>query len=77
MIHTTYAKSSSIMTQLSSPCSGDLLVLISLRQHPLAQCNDGTTAVYYRKPLTKKLLIFLQGGGMCTPSIEGEQLSRQ
>ena len=70
------------MTQLSSPCSGDLLELISLRQHPLAQWNDGTTAVYYRKPLTavqdtKKLLIFLQGGGMCAPSIEGEQLSRR
>ena len=65
MIHTTYAKSSSIMTQLSSPCSGDLLVLISLRQHPLAPSD------------TKKLLIFLQGGGMCAPSIEGEQLSRQ
>ena len=72
-----------MMTQLSSLCLGaDFLELISLGEHPLAQCNDGTTAVYYRKPLnalqdTKKLLIFLQGGGMCAPSIEGEQLSRQ
>ena len=55
MIHTTYAKSSSIMRQHSSPCSGDLLEL---------------------EENTKKLLIFLQGGGMCAPSIEGEQLSK-
>ena len=56
MIHTKYAKSSSIMRQNSSPCSGDLLEL---------------------EENTKKLLIFLQGGEMCAPSIEGEQLSRQ
>ena len=50
----------------------NLLDLVSLKAHPLAQCNDGTPAVYYRRPLNseqdvKKLLIYLQGGGMCLP----------
>ena len=54
----------------------NLLELTSLENHPLALCNDGTTAVYYRNPLnmdtdTKKLLIFLQGGGMCVPHLQG------
>ena len=44
-----------------------------MEDHPLAQCNDGTGAVYYRRPLnsaqdTRKLLIFLQGGGLCAPA---------
>merc|ERR1711990_1224227 len=47
----------------------EVLELVSLENFPLAKCNDGTTAVYYRKSLnsdqdTKKLLIYLQGGGM-------------
>ena len=49
-----------------------LLQLVSLESHPLAQCNDGTPAVYYRRPMdsfqdTKKLLIYLEGGGHCVP----------
>ena len=54
----------------------NLLELISLSDHPLALCNDGTPATYYRNPLnddtdTKKLLIYLNGGGMCVPYNEG------
>ena len=53
-----------------------LLQLVSLESHPLAQCNDGTPAVYYRRPMdsyqdTKKLLIYLEGGGMCVPHNPG------
>jgi len=52
------------------------LDLIKLEDYPLAQCNDGTTAVYYRKPMnsnedTKKLLIWLKGGGFCVPFLPG------
>ena len=52
------------------------LDLIKLENYPLAQCNDGTTAVYYRKPLnseqdTKKMLIYLRGGGFCVPFVPG------
>ena len=69
--------SSTTASPTAPPTGGpDLLELISLGDHPLAKCNDGTTAVYYRKPLnsaqdTKKLLISLQGGGMCVPFVEG------
>ena len=54
----------------------NLLDLVSLEADPLAQCNDGTPAVYYRRPLSsgedvKKLLIYLQGGGLCFPLIPG------
>ena len=54
----------------------NLLDLVSLEADPLAQCNDGTTAVYYRRPLNseedvKKLMIYLKGGGMCFPLIPG------
>ena len=54
----------------------NLLNLVTLAGHPLAQCNDGTAAAYYRRPLnsfedTKKLLIYLQGGGMCAPYTPG------
>ena len=54
----------------------NLLDLVSLEADPLAQCNDGTPAVYYRRPLNsvedvRKLLIYLQGGGMCFPLIPG------
>ena len=53
------------------------LDLIKLEDYPLAQCNDGTTAVYYRKPInsdqdTKKLLIWLKGGGFCVPFLPGK-----
>ena len=55
----------------------NLLNLVRLEAHPLAQCNDGTAAAYYRRPLnsfevTKKLLIYLQGGGMCAPYTPGK-----
>ena len=60
--------------------SENLLDLIHLDDHPLAVCNDGTTAVYYRKPLntnqeTKKILIYMKGGGFCVPHIPGMSLS--
>ena len=50
----------------------NLLNLVSLSEHPLARCNDGTPAVYYRRPLssprdTRKLLLYLEGGGLCGP----------
>ena len=52
------------------------LELVSLEADPLAVCNDGTPAVYYRPPLnksedTKKLLIYLKGGGFCVPFVPG------
>ena len=62
---------------LFSLAKGDnLLDLVSLKAHPLAQCNDGTPAVYYRRPLNseqdvKKLMIYLKGGGMCVPLSPG------
>ena len=49
------------------------LNLVSLGEHSKARCNDGTAAVYYRQPLdspgtdTRKLLLYLQGGGFCVP----------
>ena len=54
----------------------NLLQLTSLKDDPLALCNDGTPAVYYRNPLNsdgdiKKLLIFLKGGGWCIPNLHG------
>ena len=54
----------------------NLLSLVTLEDHPMAQCNDGTPAVYYRKPLntfqeTRKVLIYLQGGGFCVPYVPG------
>ena len=59
-----------------SRSSENNLDLIQLENYPLAQCNDGTTAVYYRKPLnsdqdTKKLMIYLRGGGFCVPLVPG------
>ena len=54
----------------------NLLELVHLSDHPLALCNDGTQATYYRNQLneetdTKKLLIYLNGGGMCVPHNQG------
>lgn len=54
----------------------NLLDRIQLDDFPMAKCNDGSTAVYYRKPLnsdqdTKKLLIYLRGGGFCVPFVPG------
>ena len=54
----------------------NLLDRIQLDEFPMAKCNDGSTAVYYRKPLnsdqdTKKLLIYLKGGGFCVPFVPG------
>ena len=54
----------------------NLLDQIKLDNYPLAKCNDGSTAVYYRKPLnseqdTKKILIYLKGGGFCVPFVPG------
>ena len=57
--------------------SENFLDLIQLNDHPLAVCNDGTSAVYYRKPLnsnqdTKKILIYMKGGGFCVPFVHGK-----
>ena len=57
--------------------SSDPLSLVSLEADPLATCNDGTSAVYYRPPLnksgdTKKLLIYLKGGGFCVLCFLGQ-----
>merc|ERR1711868_141101 len=49
---------------------------VSLAAYPLAQCNNGNPAVYYKpKDPTgpKKALIYLQGGGRCFPSDEGSR----
>ena len=59
-------------SEVNTRTSGNFLDLIHLDDHPLAVCNDGTTAVYYRKPLnsdqeTKKILIYMKGGGFCVP----------
>ena len=54
-----------------------LLTLSSLSEFPLATCNDGSPAVYYREPETGgeerpgKYLIYLRGGGMCLPFVPG------
>ena len=50
---------------------------MSLSAFPLAQCNNGDPAAYYRPGLEedeespKKLLIYLKGGGVCFPNQEG------
>ena len=61
--------------------SSDPLELVSLEADPLAICNDGSPAVYYRPPLnisgdTKKLLIYLKGGGFCIPFVPGKYSSQ-
>ena len=49
-----------------------VLELVTLSDYPQAQCNDGSTAVYYRPPVSssqspKKMMIYLKGGGYCVP----------
>lgn len=50
---------------------------MSLSAFPLAQCNNGDPAAYYRPGLEeeeeppRKLLIYLKGGGVCFPNQEG------
>jgi len=56
----------------ASASAATLLNRVVLSDYPLAKCNDGTTAVYYRAPVEnsqnpKKMLIYLQGGGYCIP----------
>ena len=65
-----------LLVYLSVIGAENLLDLVSLESHPLAQCNDGSPAVYYRKPLSseadvRKLMIYLKGGGMCLPLVPG------
>ena len=54
-----------------------LLTLSSLSEYPLATCNDGSPAVYYREAEAEgverpgKYLIYLRGGGMCLPFVPG------
>ena len=50
--------------------------LVSLKDYPLAVCNDGTPAVYYRQldnpeRNSRKMLIYLKGGGFCVPFVPG------
>ena len=59
----------------------NILNIIKLDDYPMAKCNDGSTAVYYRKPLnsdqdTKKLLVYLKGGGFCVPFVPGNFFSK-
>ena len=53
----------------------NLLDRVSLEEYPLAVCNDGTSAVYYRHlentDQNRKMLIFLKGGGFCVPFVPG------
>ena len=49
-----------------------VLDLVSLSSSPLAKCNDGSTAVYYRpqgssEEAGSKWMIYLKGGGYCVP----------
>ena len=53
-----------------------LLERVSLQDYPLATCNDGTSAVYYRHlesplPDSEKMLVYLKGGGFCVPFVPG------
>ena len=68
LLHFTYS--------VSTRSTENLLNQIILDEYPMAKCNDGSTAVYYRKPLnsdqdTKKLLVYLKGGGFCVPFVPG------
>jgi len=60
-------------TTTAAPTTGSVLERQSLYSYPLAQCNDKTSAVYYRPPSmnqqssVKKMLIYLKGGGHCVP----------
>ena len=54
----------------------NLLSRVSLQDYPLAVCNDGSPAVYYRhldnsEQNYRKMLIFLKGGGFCVPFVPG------
>jgi len=57
-------------------CSVELvsLDLQSLSGYPMALCNDGTSAVYYKENLqtlsSGKVVIYLEGGGGCTTPAE-------
>ena len=68
----------SIFCNFDIHLGSNFLELVSLENYQMGRaiCNDGTPAVYYRNPLngasdSKKLLIFLQGGGMCVPNLHG------
>ena len=46
------------LCELQGDCStepGHMLQLVTLQHQPLAQCNDGTAAVYYRLELETKV----------------------
>ena len=69
----------SIFCNFDIHLGSNFLDLVSLENYQMGRaiCNDGTPAVYYRNPLngasdSKKLLIFLQGGGMCVPNLQGK-----
>jgi len=52
----------------------NILELVSLQNYPKALTMDGTPAVYYRQTEmsdANKIIIYLQGGGLCVPRIPG------
>ena len=52
----------------------NILENISLKDYPLATCNDNTTAVYFRqteRSQSNKVVVYLRGGGFCVPRIPG------
>ena len=56
------------LSLLLAPLSESKLVKRSLASHPLAKCNDGTSANYYYTDdllHATKLVINLEGGGAC------------
>ena len=59
------------MTPIIVGGAATLLELVRLSDSPLAKCNDGSTAVYYRPPAqeqaSNKWMIYLKGGGYCVP----------
>ena len=64
-----------ILFLMNSVTSERLLELTSLSEYPLATCNDGSPAVYYKEPdhlaSSGNYLIYLRGGGMCVPFVPG------
>jgi len=52
----------------------NILENISLKDYPMATCNDDTTAVYFRqteRSPANKVVVYLRGGGFCVPRVPG------
>ena len=51
---------------------------VSLVSYPLARCNNGDPAVYYRPRVhqgPRRAMIYLKGGGVCFPSSQDFKVS--